>query len=186
MSDRSLFPDLSAPDAGLAADDARALVALSLVAGAGSARIRALLTRFGSAHAAMAAPVAHLAGVEGVGRQTAQAVRAFSDWPAVDRQLAGANRVGARPLSFLDADYPDLLRQIYDPPALLWLRGRLDPADTHAVAVVGTRTATDYGRRVAEAFARGLAEAGVTVVSGLAYGIDAAAHTAALDAGGRT
>ena len=79
-----------------------------------------------------------------------------------------------------------LLRETYDPPALLWLRGRLDPADAHAVAVVGTRNATDYGLRVAEAFARGLAEAGVTVVSGLAYGIDAAAHTAALDAGGRT
>ena len=186
MPDRLLFPDLPGASAAPEADEARALVTLGLVPGAGSARLRALLTRFGSARDALAAPVAHLAAVEGVGRQTAQAVRAFSDYEAVDRQLAAAARVGARPLSFLDADYPDLLRQIYDPPALLWLRGRLDPADATAVAVVGTRTATDYGRRVAEAFARGLAEAGVTVVSGLAYGIDAAAHTAALDAGGRT
>lgn len=166
--------------------EARALVALGLVPGVGSARVRALVARLGSARAAFEAPVSRLAAVDGVGRQTASAVRAFGAWDEVDRQFAQAARVGARPLAFTDADYPDLLRQIYDPPALLWVRGRLDPADATAVAVVGTRKATDYGRRVAEAFARGLAEAGVTVVSGLAYGIDGAAHTAALDAGGRT
>ncbi|HEX8298653.1 MAG TPA: DNA-processing protein DprA [Rubricoccaceae bacterium] len=188
MPDPLLFPDLPASGSAVSpeAGEVRALVALSLVPGVGSARIRALLTHLGSAERTMEAPVTRLAAVEGGGRQTAQAISTFRDGDAVDRQLAVAARVGARPLSFLDADYPDLLRQIYDPPALLWVRGRLDPADAHAVAVVGTRTATDYGRRVAEAFARGLAEAGVTVVSGLAYGIDAAAHTAALDAGGRT
>ncbi len=168
------------------AAEARAAVALSLVAGVGSGRMRALVQRCGSAAAVFAAPVSRLASVEGVGRQTAQAVRAFAEWDTVDRHIAAAARVGARPLAFTDADYPDLLRRIYDPPALLWLRGRLDPADGTAVAIVGTRKATDYGRRVAEHFARGLAEAGVTVVSGLAYGIDAAAHRAALDAGGRT
>ncbi len=181
----TLFPDLPATGTDPEAD-ARALVALSLVPGVGSARIRALLARAGSAAPALGWPASRLASVEGVGRQTAQAIRAFDDWATVDRHLAAAARVGARPLSFLDADYPALLRETYDPPALLWLRGRLDPADAYAVAVVGTRNATDYGLRVAEAFARGLAEAGVTVVSGLAYGIDAAAHRAALDAGGRT
>jgi DNA processing protein len=184
---RSLFdasPEPGAPDDREA--EVRALVALSLVPGVGSSRVRALVARFGSARAVFEAPAPRLAAVDGVGPGTAAAVRAFDAWDAVDRQTERAARVGAAVLAFTDDGYPALLRQIYDPPALLWVRGRLDPADAHAVAVVGTRKATDYGRRVAEAFARGLAEAGVTVVSGLAYGIDAAAHTAALDAGGRT
>ncbi len=181
----TLFDPPAGPPADAAAE-ARAAVALSLVPGVGSGRMRALVQRCGSAVAVFEAPASRLAAVEGVGRQTAQAVRAFDDWDTVDRHLASAAHVGARPLAFTDADYPDLLSRIYDPPALLWLRGRLDPADAFAVAIVGTRKATDYGRRVAEHLARGLAEAGVTVVSGLAYGIDAAAHAAALDAGGRT
>ena len=85
-----------------------------------------------------------------------------------------------------DPHYPDLLRQIYDPPPFLWMRGRLAPEDAQAIAVVGTRKATDYGRRAAEQFSGELARRGFTVVSGLAYGIDAAAHRAALEAGGRT
>ena len=182
----SLFDSTTAARPADRDTDARALVALTLVPGVGSARVRALVERLGSAGAVFEAPAARLAAVDGVGQQTAAAIRAFAAWDDVDRQFDRAARVGARALAFTDPDYPDLLRRIYDPPALLWLRGRLDPADAHAVAVVGTRKATDYGLRVAEAFARGLAEAGVTVVSGLAYGIDSAAHTAALDAGGRT
>jgi DNA processing protein len=85
-----------------------------------------------------------------------------------------------------EPEYPALLARIYDPPPFLWVRGRIAPDDARAVAVVGTRKASDYGRRVAEAFGRGLAERAVTVVSGLAYGIDVTAHRAALDAGGRT
>ena len=89
-------------------------------------------------------------------------------------------------MALADDEYPARLREIYDPPPFLWVRGRLTAADANAVAVVGTRRASDYGRRAAEAFAGDLARAGVTVVSGLAYGVDVAAHRAALAAGGRT
>ena len=164
----------------------RALVALSLVPGVGPGRVRALLAAFGSAQATMAAPASQLVRVNGVGRQTAEAIRAWDDAPAVDAQFQRAEAVGARLVAVADPDYPALLREIYDPPSHLWVLGRLTEADALAVAVVGTRRASDYGRRVAGAFARDLAAAGVTVVSGLAYGVDIAAHRAALDAGGRT
>lgn len=166
--------------------DRRALVALGLVPGVGSARVRALVSALGSATAVMAARPAQLAAVDGVGRQTAEAIARWDDDPAVDRLLERAERAGARPVALADADYPPLLRRIYDPPPLLWVRGRLAPEDDDGVAVVGTRKASDYGRRVAEEVAAGLAGHGLTVVSGLAYGIDIAAHAAALDAGGRT
>ena len=178
--------DLFDSPTGPALDERRALVALSLVPGVGPGRVRALLAAFGSAAAAMRAPVPALTRVDGVGRQTAAAIRAWDDDAEVDRQLDRADRVGARLVAFGDDEYPARLREIYDPPPFLWARGRLTADDADAVAVVGTRRASDYGRRAAEAFAGDLARAGVTVVSGLAYGIDVAAHRAALAAGGRT
>lgn len=180
--------DLFDPPAAAPPDEAerRALVALSLVPGVGPARVRALLGAFGSAEAVMQAPAGRLARAEGVGRKTAEAIRAWDDAPEVDRQFERADRVGARLVALGDEEYPARLRQIYDPPPFLWVRGRLGAEDDAAVAVVGTRKASDYGLRVAEAFGRGLAERGVTVVSGLAYGIDVAAHRAALAGGGRT
>jgi DNA processing protein len=176
------LPRLGPPDEA----ERRALVALSLVPGVGPGRVRALLAALGSAEAVMRAPAGRLVRAEGVGRQTAEAIRAWDDEPAVDVQFRQAAAVGARLVAFSDPEYPDLLRRIYDPPSHLWVRGRLTEADGLAVAVVGTRRASDYGRRAAEAFARDLAAAGVTVVSGLAYGVDVTAHRAALAAGGRT
>ena len=177
----ALFPDGLADD-----DEAAALVRLSLVPGVGPGRVRALLARFQRAAAVCRAPQAHLAAVPGIGPKTAHAIRTFDDEGAVEAQFRRAAAVGARLVSYADADFPPLLGQIYDPPAFLWMRGTLTPADDLAVAIVGTRRATEYGRRVAYEFAAGLAERGVTVVSGLAYGIDAAAHRGALEAGGRT
>ncbi len=170
------------------ADDAerRALVALSLVPGVGPSRVRALLAALGSARGVLAAPAGRLVRVEGVGRKTAAAIRAADADAEVDRQFRRAEAVGARLVALADDEYPARLREIYDPPPFLWVRGRLTDADARAVAVVGTRKATDAGLRAAERFGAGLAEAGVTVVSGLAYGIDVAAHRAALAAGGRT
>ena len=182
-----LFPEHSPPPAAPPGDaERRALVALSLVPGVGAGRARALVAALGSAERVLAAPAGRLVRVDGVGRQTARAVREGADDRAVDDQFERAGRVGARLVAFGDDEYPARLREIYDPPPFLWVLGRLTDADDRAAAVVGTRKASDYGVRVAEAFGRGLAEGGVTVVSGLAYGIDVAAHRAALAAAGRT
>ena len=168
------------------AEEQRALVALSLVPGVGPGRLRAILAAFGSGQAALAASAGALAAVPGVGRQTARAIAAFDDFDEADRQLDQAARAGATLLTAWDARFPRLLRQIFDPPAFLWMHGTLTEADDRAVAIVGTRRATEYGRRMAAHFAAELARRGFTIVSGLAYGIDAAAHRAALEAGGRT
>lgn len=167
-------------------DEARALLALSLVPGVGAGRLRALLAAFGTAAAVMQASPQALARVDGVGRQTARAIAAFDAEPAIAEQLDRAARAGAHPVVLTDDAYPALLREIADAPPVLWVRGRLAPEDQRAVAIVGTRRATDYGRRVAHTFAAELARLGVTVVSGLAYGIDIAAHRGVLEAGGRT
>jgi DNA processing protein len=178
--------DLFSQRAPTDTDELRALVALSLVPGVGPGRIRTLLAHFESASAVMAASPRALARADGVGPQTAQAIRDFDGDAVVDEQFERAARVGAELVSLWDERYPRLLRQIYDPPAVLWLRGDLRPEDERAVAIVGTRRATDYGKRAAHHFAYELAQRGFTIVSGLAYGGDAAAHRGALEAGGRT
>ena len=168
------------------AEEQRALVALSLVPGVGPGRLRALLALFGSAVAVRRAPARRLAAADGVGRQTAEAVAAFRDDAAVDEQFERAEDIGATLLTLHDAEYPVRLARIYDPPPFLWIRGQLLPEDDASVAIVGTRKATPYGTRAAAYFAEGLARRGLTITSGLAYGVDIAAHRAALSVGGRT
>lgn len=166
----------------------RALVALSLVPGVGSARIAMLVKAFGSAEEALHASPNEIAGLFGIGRQTALSIARFDDFDAVDRQIDRAYQIGAEMLSRWDDRYPHLLKEIDDPPAFLWTRGVMprDDRDSRSVAVVGTRRASEYGKRAAREFAGILAGIGCTIVSGLAYGIDAAAHRAALEADGRT
>ncbi len=176
-----LFPDPSNVQA-----ENRALIALSLVPGVGPGRIRALMARFGSATAVMEASLKALAAVPGLGPQTATAIAVFDAYDAVEEQLRRAAGHGVELLPAWDEQFPRLLRQIYDPPAFLWMRGTLTASDARAVAIVGTRRSSDYGRRMARDFAYELGQRGFTVVSGLAYGIDAAAHQGALAAGGRT
>lgn len=169
-------------------EERRALIALSLVPGIGSGRIRSLLARFGSASAILEAPSGMLSKVDGIGAQTARSISSFDDFDSVDDQLRRAERAGASLLPTWDDEYPALLREIYDPPALLWQLGSIGKNTCHdrAISIVGTRKASEYGRRMAYEFAFALAEAGFTIVSGLAYGIDAEAHRGALDAGGCT
>lgn len=163
-----------------------ALIALSLVPGVGPGRIRALLARFGSAAAALESSRKALATVPSIGPQTAAAIATFDAHDAVEEQLRQAARQGITLVPAWDEHFPRLLRQIYDPPAFLWMRGALTDADERAVAIVGTRRSSDYGRRMAHDFAFELGQRGFTIVSGLAYGIDAAAHQGALEGGGRT
>ncbi len=181
----SLF-DVGTDHAAETVDEVRALVALSMVPGVGQGRIRALLARFGSAEAALYAPRHKIAETPGVGPQTADAVARFDQQEAVHRQMQAAERSGARLITSWDPAFPKLLRQIYDPPVFLWVLGELLSSDDRAIAVVGTRRPTEYGRQATTDLAGGLAQQGFTIVSGLAYGIDAVAHRAALEAGGRT
>lgn len=166
----------------------RALIALSLVQGVGSARSAQLVEEFGSAQGALDASPAEIARLSGIGFQTALSIVRFNDYDAVERQINRAHQVGAEMISRWDDRYPVLLKEIYDPPAFLWVRGVMKSGDQdkRSIAVVGTRRASEYGKRVAHEFASVLAGIGCTVVSGLAYGIDAQAHRAALEADGRT
>jgi DNA processing protein len=166
--------------------DLRDLLALHLVPGIGPRLTAALLERFGSAGAARRACAGELAGVPRIGEQTgAELARALRE-ADVDGELARVERAGVRLVVRGSPEYPPALAEIPGAPFLLYLRGALTPADAEAVAVVGTRRCSEYGRRVAARLAAGLARAGVTVVSGLARGVDGVAHRSALGAGGRT
>jgi len=159
---------------------------LMLVSGVGPITRRALVDRFGSAAAVLAASSVQLRQVRGVGPELARRLTAARyEINAHDEiQICAEHEIDI--LVEWDDEYPALLREIHDPPGVLFVRGELLPQDGLAVAVVGTRHATQYGLRQAERLAGGLARAGLTIVSGLARGIDAAAHRAALAAGGRT
>jgi DNA processing protein len=162
------------------------LVCLLMVAGVGPLTCRALLERFGTAGQVLDAPVASLRAVSGVGAQLAGRIaRARCELdPQADLELCRSAGVTLIPRG--DPGYPAPLEEIPDPPCLLYCRGELTPSDPLAIAIVGSRRCTPYGLRIAEKLAAALARVGLTVVSGLARGIDAAAHRGALKAGGRT
>ena len=160
-------------------------VAFSRIPIIGRARIERLEQHFGALeHAWRAAPgELHEAGLDAKAVAAIEAHRPKID---PDMEMTRLARAGVEALTWHDARYPARLRETYDRPPVLYLRGCLTEADAWCVAVVGTRRATPYGRQAAEAIVEGLVRSGVTVVSGLARGIDAIAHAAALRAGGRT
>lgn len=167
-------------------EERRALVALSLVPGLGPGRIRKLIRGRASASAVLRSVPSQLSAIAGIGPQLSSSIVTFDQFDLVDAQFRAAERIGARMLHEVDDEYPRLLREIYDPPAFLWIRGHFDPSDNNSIAIVGTRRATSYGRHIAQTLASGLAESGFTIVSGLAYGIDTAAHRGALAREGRS
>ena len=160
-------------------------VGLSQVKGLGAVHFRRLLSTFGNARSVWEANKADLcaAGLSPKLYASLEQVRAHTD---LGRLMEELNQAGIEVLTWEDPTYPSRLKQIEQPPPVLYVRGKLDPLDDFAVAIVGTRRATSYGRQVAEQLGEYLAQNGVTVVSGLARGIDAAAHQAALRGGGRT
>lgn len=162
-----------------------ARVALTLVPGVGPGLFRLVVGAFGGAEAAFEATEAQLIAVRGIGTKTAKVISSM-DFSEAEAQVRRAEEQGVELVTLGEEGYPEQLAEVYAPPPVLWIRGRLDPADARAVALVGTRKATDYGRRAARELAAELAARGVTVVSGLAYGIDAEAHKGALEGGGRT
>jgi DNA processing protein len=167
-------------------DDLRDLLALHLAPGLGPCRTAALLQHFGSAARARRATAAQLCEVAGIGPKLAEQLARALPAADVDGELRRVERGGARLAALGTPEYPVALAHIPDPPHLLYVRGTLTAADALAVALVGSRGCSEYGRRTAARLAAGLARAAVTVVSGLARGVDGVAHRAALEAGGRT
>jgi len=159
--------------------------AFSRIPGIGRVRFRAILDRFGRLSDAWHAGASDLraAGLEPHIVRTIASERPKID---PDADLEGLARQNVRALTWDDADYPALLKEIDDPPPVLYMRGELTPSDEWAVSVVGTRRPTPYGRQVAEEISYQLASSRICIVSGLARGVDAIAHRAALQAGGRT
>lgn len=159
---------------------------LALVPGVGPKLRRALLERFGSAEAVLRASPSALREVSGVGMKLSARLASAMEEIDAEGEIALCHAQQVRIVMDTDAEYPALLRQVPDPPGVLFVRGELRPQDELALAIVGTRHPTMYGVRQAERLAGSLARAGMTVISGLARGIDAAAHRGALAAGGRT
>jgi DNA processing protein len=161
-------------------------VRLSLISGVGPLLRKALIERFGSPASVFGADKYELQAVDGIGPKIASRILAANDEIDAELELRIAAEHGIDVLTESSGDYPRPLKHIHDPPGVLFRRGKPNAQDEMAVAIVGTRHATRYGIAQAERLAASLVRTGFTVVSGLARGIDAAAHRGAMDAGGRT
>ncbi|MBX3423112.1 MAG: DNA-processing protein DprA [Pirellulaceae bacterium] len=159
---------------------------LALTAGVGVVLIERLLERFGSPTAVLAASPAQLCEVPGVSVAVSRNIRSPQSRTLAEQTLESCQAGGIDILMPHHDAFPRLLKEIADTPSLLFVRGTLLAQDELSLAIVGTRTASHYGRSQAARFANSLSRAGLTIVSGLARGIDAAAHTGAIEAGGRT
>jgi DNA processing protein len=160
-------------------------IGFNIVRRIGPAKFQALLDHFRDLQSAWEATPEELRAA-GLDKRAVRNLLAEREKLDLDAQMARLEKAGVRVITWQSPDYPERLRNIYHPPPVLYLRGSLTPADEWSVAVVGTRRATVYGKEATRLIAGELARAGVTVISGLARGIDTVAHQAALDAGGRT
>jgi DNA processing protein len=167
-------------------DADRAEILLAITPDVGPILRGRLLERFGDAASVIGASEAELLQVPGIGPKISANIINARHEVQFDAQMALVREHGLGVLLPRRPSFPRLLAEIPDPPGVLFTRGAIEPADAMAVGIVGTRRATRYGTQQAERLAAGLARAGVTVVSGLARGIDAAAHKGAMSAGGRT
>jgi len=169
----------------MGSDGLRSYLKLHLAEGVGSILFWRLTEFFGGVEAAASAWPSQLRKVQGVGETTAAAIAGI-DGKLIDQELQEADRHGVEIICHEDPTYPAALKAVMNPPPVLYVRGRLEPADALAVGVVGSRRCTYYGAEQAERFGQLLGRAGFTVVSGGARGIDTAAHRGALAVGGRT
>ena len=166
-------------------EDTKFWVALSRIPQLGTVRFRRLESHFGKLENAWNAGFNELKAA-GLENRSAQEVVAAKNNSSPDDEMAALEHAGITAVTWNEPGYPPRLKEIADPPAVLYYKGTLLPVDDRSVAIVGTRSPTTYGREAAAALSRGLAETGVTVVSGLALGIDGVAHRTALESGGRT
>jgi len=165
---------------------ARSHLIWALADGIGPIVFARLLVHFGDAETALGVSAGQLQTVHGIGRETVERIARSRDAARVAAEIEAAAEHGLRIICQADPDYPEGLKRIADPPIVLYVKGELLPTDALAIAIVGTRRCTIYGSEQARRFGELLAQAGFTIVSGLARGIDAFAHHGAVDADGRS
>jgi len=156
------------------------------IKGLGQGKIRRLLKIFHSPQKIFEANKHQLSNLTFLSENAVNEISKNENEEFIENQLRLLERYNVRLISITDEEYPDLLKFIYAPPIVLYVKGKILPRDSRALAIVGTRKPTDYGRMTAHKISSEIAKAGFTVVSGLAYGIDGSAHSAALEVGGRT
>ena len=163
-----------------------ACIALNMISGIGFIKYRAILETFESGDAIRSASRSDLQQVDGIGKILAERIVNF-DWDAeLSRELGIAERGGVRIITIEDDNYPEILRELYDPPLVLYVRGRLPETPDRSIAVVGSRRISSYGEKMARMICEEAAVAGFTVVSGLAIGTDTIAHQTMVDMAGKT
>jgi DNA processing protein len=164
----------------------REWIILSKIPHLGPKRCRQLVEYFGSPKKALSASPKSLMRVPEMGKKMLSSILQERERIDADEDLKTVDRLGIHLISFQDDNYPQNLLHTFNPPSLLYIRGKLKERDRDAVAMVGTRRATTYGKMMVRKLARDLAKEGLTIVSGMARGVDTAAHWGALEAGGRT
>jgi len=165
------------------------LIALSRAKEIGASTLKTLIEHFGSASNIIEANLKEIKNIRGIGEKRAKALEEAIKGFSLKNILSEIDSLRARNiniLSYLDRDYPQQLKEIPSPPLLLYIKGEIRPEDRFAIAVVGSRKPTHYGFSVAEKLSEELSSMGLTVISGLARGIDTASHIASLRCGGRT
>jgi DNA processing protein len=168
--------------------DIKHILQLMAIPGIGSLRIKNLVNYFKDTELIFRASLRELMNVEGIDKGLAKRIFEQRDknLDFVNEQLARVKKLGVKIITLWDSEYPELLRKIYDPPLVLFVRGEITERDRYSIAIVGTRTPTNYGKMICEKFAEELAKMNLTIVSGFARGIDTIAHISAIRAGGRT
>ena len=166
--------------------ETKSLIHLNLIPGIGNHTIRRLLAAFGSAEKSLAATSEELAQIDGLTPDVRQHLIDGRSRAPLAQELELIEQHQCHIVTLNDESYPPLLKQISDPPVLLYITGQLPIVDTLSVAIVGSRSPTEYGKTISQQLSHQLAARGITVVSGFARGIDTCAHRGALEAGGRT
>ena len=168
------------------AAETKSLIHLNLIPGIGNHTIRRLLAAFGSAEKSVAATSEELAQIDGLTPDVRRQLIDGRSRAPLAQEIELIERHQCRIVTINDDTYPPLLKQIDDPPALLYIIGDFPPQDAPSIAIVGSRSPTEYGKTISQQLSHQLAERGITVVSGFARGIDTCVHRGALEAGGRT
>jgi DNA processing protein len=161
-------------------------IALNILPDIGPVLSRRLLSAFGSPENIFMMSLKELRQIQGVGENRALSIARFNGWDRVRKEIDLAVKNNIHIVSQADESYPEGLKRIIDAPPIIYIKGRIENADKYAVAIVGSRNSTIYGRQVAEQMGIKLASSGLTVVSGMARGVDTASHIGALKSGGRT